>query len=169
MLIEHANMQGHPQYGLAKLLRALGAGIADVEELAWLAPRTEIVRHALAPAEETTGWAGSRATLAGNLDDALAGVSIIAAPNLDLEARAVALAARQTLAEGRSVGIVSRDQTLARRIAAELNRHRIAVDDPAGTPLFQSSAGRLARQALAVAVTTATRPSTAWRCSATPR
>ena len=50
------------------------------------------------------------------------------------------------------VGIVSRDQTLARRIAAELKRHGVEVDDPAGTPLFQSSAGRLARQALAVAV-----------------
>jgi ATP-dependent helicase/nuclease subunit B len=33
----------------------------------------------------------------------------------------------------------------------ELGRHGIVVDDPAGTPLFQSSAGRLARQVLAVA------------------
>jgi ATP-dependent helicase/nuclease subunit B len=152
MLIDGANAQGHPQYGLAKLLRVLSAGIADVEELAGDAPRTAVVRHALAPTEETTGWTTAREAVAPDLDAALAGVSIIAAPNLDLQARAVALAARQALADRRTVGIVSRDQTLARRIAAELERHGVEVDDPAGTPLFQSSAGRLARQALAVAV-----------------
>ena len=152
MLIDGENTQGHPQYGLAKLLRTLGAGIADVEELAGEAPRTSVVRYALAPTEETKHWSGAREAVSTGLDAALAGVSIIAAPNLDLEARAVALAARQALVDGRTVGIVSRDQTLARRIAAELSRHGIEVDDPAGTPLFQSSAGRLARQALAVAV-----------------
>ncbi|MBL8600121.1 MAG: PD-(D/E)XK nuclease family protein [Devosia sp.] len=152
MLIEGANTQGHPQYGLAKLLRALGAGIADVEELAGPSPRTDIMRHALAPTEETARWSSARAAISDDLDDALRDVSIIAAPNLDLEARAIALAARQAVADGRSVGIVSRDQTLARRVRAELARHGITVDDPAGAPLFQSSAGRLARQALAVAV-----------------
>ena len=91
---------------------------------------TNIVRHALAPTEETTGWTGARAAVAADLDAALAGVSIIAAPNLDLEARALALAARQALAEGRTVGIVSRDQTLARRIAAELKRHGIELHLP---------------------------------------
>jgi ATP-dependent helicase/nuclease subunit B len=152
MLVDGANAQGHPQYGLARLLRALGAGIADVEELAGAAPRTAIVRHALAPTEETTHWSRAREAVSSDLDAALSGVSILAAPNLDLEARAIALAARQALADRRTVGIVSRDQTLARRIAAELHRYGVAVDDPAGTPLFQSSAGRLARQALAVAV-----------------
>lgn len=152
MLIDGANTQGHPQYGLAKLLRALGAGIADVEELAGESPRTTIVRHALAPTEQTAAWTTARATIAADLDAALAGVSILAAPNLDVQARAVALAARDGLAQGKTVGIVSRDQNLARRIAAELKRHGIEVDDPAGTPLFQSSAGRLARQALAVTV-----------------
>ncbi len=152
ILIDGANSQGHPQYGLAKLLRALGAGVADVEELAGEAARTTIVRHALAPTDETAAWTSAREAVADDLDAALMGVSIIAAPNLDMEARAVALAARDGLAQGKTVGIVSRDQNLARRIAAELKRHGINVDDPAGTPLFQSSAGRLARQALAVAV-----------------
>ena len=55
------------------------------------------------------------------------------------------------MAEDRTVGIISRDQTLARRIAAALKRHGVVVDDAAGTPLFQSGAGRLARQVLAVA------------------
>jgi ATP-dependent helicase/nuclease subunit B len=149
-LVDGAAAHGHPQYGLAQLLRRLGAGIADVEELADAAPRTTMVRAALAPAEETTLWTEQRAALP--VDDALAGMSVLAAPNADIEARAVALAARAAVAEHRSVGIVSRDQALARRIAAELKRHGIEVDDPAGTPLFQSGAGRLARQILAVAM-----------------
>ncbi|HEY9010502.1 MAG TPA: PD-(D/E)XK nuclease family protein, partial [Devosia sp.] len=107
------------------------------------------VRAALAPAAETPAWPQLRADLP--VAEALAGVSILAAPNADLEARAVALAARAALAERKTVGIIARDQTLARRIVVELKRHGIVVDDAAGTPLFQSGAGRLARQVLAVA------------------
>jgi ATP-dependent helicase/nuclease subunit B len=150
LLLEGENMQGHPQYGLMKLLRQLGAGVADVEELARPNDRTPLVRAALAPAEQTAGWGPQRQRL--DISAGLAGVGVIAAPNADIEARAVALAARAAVLERRSVGIVSRDQTLARRIAAELNRHGITVDDPAGTPLYQASAGRLARQVLTLAV-----------------
>lgn len=152
ILAAGADTHGHPQYGLATLLRGLGARIADVEELAGDDARTTIVRHALALTEETAGWAAARDSVAAALEPALAGVSIIAAPNADMEARAIALAARQALADGQSVGIISRDQTLARRISAELGRHDIEVDDPAGVPLFQSSAGRLARQGLTAAI-----------------
>jgi ATP-dependent helicase/nuclease subunit B len=141
--------EGHPQFGLMKLLRGLGAAVSEVEELAGDHPRTALVRAALAPAAETPAWAALRETLP--VSEALAGVGILAAPNADTEARAIALAARATLAEGRTVGIISRDQTLARRIAVELKRHGIVVDDAAGTPLYQSGAGRLARQILAVA------------------
>ncbi len=151
MLLDGANTESHPQYGLARLLRTFGAGIADVDELAPDSLRSTIVRRAMATAAETTLWSAERAQLAPTLPRALAGISIIAAPNADIEARAVALAARQAVADRHSVGIVSRDQTLARRIVAELKRHEIEVDDPAGTPLFQSSAGRLLRQILAVA------------------
>lgn len=149
LLLEGENMQGHPQYGLMRLLRHIGAGVADVEELARESDRTPLVRAALAPADQTTVWGAQRQSM--NIAAGLAGVSVIAAPTADLEARAVALAARAAILDRRSVGVVSRDQTLARRIAAELGRHGIAVDDPAGTPLYQSSAGRLARQVLTVA------------------
>jgi ATP-dependent helicase/nuclease subunit B len=149
LLVEGENMQGHPQYGLMRLLRALGVGIGDVEDLAAVSERTRLMRAALAPADQTTGWGRWRGEI--DVNAALSGVSVIAAPTADLEARAVALAARQAVLEHKSVGIVSRDQTLARRIAVELKRHGIEVDDPAGTPLYQSAAGRLARQVLTVA------------------
>ncbi len=146
-MLETGAAEGHPQYGLMKLLRRLDAGAAEVTELAPEHPRTVLVRAALAPAGETAQWPAKRGRIP--VAEALAGVSILAAPNGDLEARAIALAARTALGEGKTVGIVSRDQTLARRIAAELRRYGIVVDDAAGVPLFHAAAGRLARQIVA--------------------
>lgn len=148
-MLDGETMEGHPQFGLMKLLRRLDAGIGDVVELAGDDPRTTLLRAALAPAAETPAWAQWREALP--IGAAVAGVSVLAAPNVDIEARAIALAARAALVERKTVGIVSRDQTLARRVAVELKRHGIEVDDAAGTPLYQSGAGRLARQVLAVA------------------
>ena len=70
---------------------------------------------------------------------------------MDEEARAIAIAARDALAQKRSVGIITPDRNLARRIAAEMARFDVFVDDAAGAPLFQSTIGRLARQILALA------------------
>lgn len=142
------NPHGHPQYGLARLLAGFGLQGRDVVELAGPShARTAIVNHALAQTEVTAFWPQRRPE-ASVLTSALAGISVIRARNEDDEARAIALAGRAALARGQTVGIITPDQTLARRIAAELRRFDIVVDDAAGTPLFHSPAGRLARQIL---------------------
>lgn len=143
---------GHPQYHLAKLLRTLNAGPDHVVELATVPhQRTHLLHRALALTSETALWAEQRLDPAA-LDTALAGVSIIAARHMDEEARAIAIAARDALANKQTVGIITPDRNLARRIAAELQRFDVAVDDAAGAPLFQSTVGRLARQILTLAV-----------------
>lgn len=144
---------GHPQYGLAQLVDRLGTTPDNVIELApeSSADRTSIIRQALALADETAKWAETRPKYEGNLQEAFAAVSAAVARNDEEQARAIAVAAREALANQTSVGIISPDRNLARRIAAELQRFEIEVDDSAGTPLFQSSVGRLARQVLAVA------------------
>ncbi|MEO8883269.1 MAG: double-strand break repair protein AddB, partial [Devosia sp.] len=143
----------HPQYGLVKLLARLGIRPDAVTELGPAASsRTLVIRRALALADATTAWVSERQKLARVLADALDGVALLAAPNEDFEARAIAIAARETLAAGKTVGIISPDRNLARRIAAELGRYEIDVDDAAGTPLFQSAAGRLTRGLVALAV-----------------
>lgn len=142
------NPHGHPQYGLAHLLRVLGATPAAVVELAPAPhPRTALLHRALALTSQTALWPEQRLA-ASELARALDGVSIIAARNEDEEARAIALAARAALEAKNTVGIVTPDRNLARRIAAELARFDIFVDDAAGAPLFHSPAGRLARQVL---------------------
>jgi len=152
LLDDAKNPHGHPQYGMAKLLRALGAGVGDVIELAEHdAERTMLVRRALALTDDTALWVGQKLTQP-ELARAINGMSLISARTEDEEACAVALAAREALAQSRSVGIITPDRNLARRIAAELGRFGVTVDDAAGAPLFQSAAGRLARQVLALAV-----------------
>lgn len=149
---QRATPHAHPQYGLARFLERLGLAPEDVVELA-PAPRparTLSVRRAMALAEATALWLPARAALEPDLAAATAGVAVLAARTADEEARAVALAARDGLARGKTVAVVTPDRNLGRRIAAELWRFDILVDDPAGTPLFQSPAGRFARQALAV-------------------
>lgn len=144
------NPQGHPQYGMAKLLRALDAGVGDVIDLdPQQPPRTLLVRRGLALTADTAHWNEQRLSVEA-LAEASAGLSIIQARTEDEEARAVALAGRQALLDGKTVGIVTPDRNLARRLAAELKRFDIAVDDAAGTPLFQSAVGRLLRQILAL-------------------
>ncbi|RUT30316.1 double-strand break repair protein AddB [Arsenicitalea aurantiaca] len=142
---------GHPQYGLARLLRRFATTPEAVTELAPPGSgRRALIRAALAPAEETALWASTRPGPEA-LEAMSAGLAILAARTADEEARAVAIAAREGLEAGRTVGIVTPDRNLARRIAAELARFNVRVDDTAGTPLFQSPAGRLMRSLLALA------------------
>ncbi|MGV8856079.1 MAG: double-strand break repair protein AddB [Devosia sp.] len=151
-LLDNANNpHGHPQFGLARLLRAMGAAISDVSELAPEDhPRTTLVHRALALTKDTARWSTQRLT-PEELAIASQDLSVIRARTEDEEARAVALAARQALADKKTVGIITPDRNLARRIAAELRRFAVEVDDAAGVPLFQSAAGRLLRQVLALA------------------
>ncbi len=151
LLASPNNPHGHPQYGLARLLTSLGAAISDVTELAsTISPRTTLVRRALALSRDTALWAQNRLA-ADELAAAGARLSCISARSEDEEARAIALAARDGLCRAKTVGIVTPDQNLARRIAAELARFDVQVDDAAGVPLFHSAAGRLLRQILLLA------------------
>ena len=151
LLNDTNNPHGHPQYGMAKLLRVLGSDVASVTELARGDNlRTTLVNRALALTKDTALWAGQR-LMPLEVGEATTDLSVIAARNEDEEARAIALAARDALEKSKTVGIITPDRNLARRIAAELRRFEVAVDDAAGTPLFQSAAGRLARQILTLA------------------
>jgi len=146
--------QTHPQYGLATLLRRIGIDRRDIGRLGVappaLAPRARAVSLALLPAAETGRWRDAAPTAEAARD-----VAIIEAPGEREEALAIALALRETLAApGRTAALVTPDRALARRVAAELARFGIDIDDSAGEPLQATPAGRFA---LAL-VCAATRP-----------
>ena len=84
--------------------------------------------------------------------EAFSGVTVIEAADPRAEALAIALSLRETLEfPGKRAALVTPDRTLARRVAAELARWQIEVEDSAGVPLGDTEAGLLARLVAAAA------------------
>src|SRR5262249_26250395 len=82
----HPSVFGHPQFGLAKLIRRIGISRPDVAEIGVLSEaldvRRAVLAEALKPAETTDDWAASRPRVSdAQLDAALAGVTLIEAAN----------------------------------------------------------------------------------------
>lgn len=142
----------HPEHTMNRLIERLGVEREEIDELGAPQPaltaRVDIVRRALVPAAVTDQWPQHAAVLdadAAGTEAALAGVSLTVAANEAEEALAAAIALRQCLEnpEARSI-LVTPDRTIIRRVAAELDRFGIDVEDTAGQPLPQTPYGQLA-------------------------
>ncbi|HZQ39716.1 MAG TPA: double-strand break repair protein AddB, partial [Rhizomicrobium sp.] len=69
-------------------------------------------------------------------------LGLVTAADPAQEALAIALALRESLeTPGRTAALVTPDRNLARRVAAEMARWNIAIDDSAGRPLAHTAAG----------------------------
>ena len=104
----------------------------------------EIVSAALLPAERTHGWKERAETMLPlAVGAAMAGVTRIDCQSEREEAQVIALALRRFIAEHEDgvAALVTPDRTLARRVAGELKRWRIEIDDSAGQPLSQTAPG----------------------------
>jgi ATP-dependent helicase/nuclease subunit B len=130
----------HPQFGLKKLMDALGLSRRDVRPLgrprqsSGKAARWALACEAMRPAGTTELW--HRFAAAADKTEmarALAGVCAIEAASAEEEAEAVALVLRE-VAEipGRTAMLVSPDRTLARRVSARLAVWGLAIDDLGG-------------------------------------
>src|SRR5690606_12970468 len=131
-------------FGMKQLIAAIGIAREDIVPLAEppasLAARSRLLSEAMRPAETAEAWASYVAPA-----DSLAGVDLMVARNEQEEALAIALAMREALeTPGATAALVTPDRTIARRVAAELGRWGLAVDDSAGTPLDREPAGVLA-------------------------
>ncbi|MEO8667208.1 MAG: double-strand break repair protein AddB [Bauldia sp.] len=147
-----ARAWGHPQAALKQLIATIGIARDEVEALGEsppaLALRTRIVAEAMRPAETTDAWSAFRQMelSARSVEAGLAGVGLVVARNEQEEALAIALAFRQALEDGvRIAALATPDRTLARRVAAELSRWGLVVDDSAGAPLSGLPEGIFAR------------------------
>ena len=136
---------GHPQFGLAQLLRTIACEREDVED--WFAADTNPARETLLsetlrPAPTTDAWRALAETGGGEIAAGLKGIALSVAADPAQEALAIALALRQALeTPGRRAALVTPDRNLARRVAAEMTRWGIAIDDSAGRPLAHTAAG----------------------------
>ncbi len=146
---EMDSAQGHPQYGLHRLLGEFGLKRSDVASLAapLLSAREKLLSEAFRPAAATDQWRAKAAD-----DSALDNVTLIEAADPREEALAIAVTLREALAQTVPYSaLITPDRALARRVAAELTRWNIKVDDSAGVPLAESEAGRFARLVAEVA------------------
>lgn len=152
---------GHPQYGLCLLLRVLGVDRADVRRLgpgrdAAATARARLLAESLRPAESSDTWADFAAAIeagAFDLAGALDGLALIEAKSEAEEALAVALALRQAVEDpSRTAALITPDRVLARRVAAELGRWGLEIDDSAGQPFGHTRPALLARLVAEVAL-----------------
>jgi ATP-dependent helicase/nuclease subunit B len=145
----------HPQHLLARLLRRFALTPEAVPPWSGIgpqavAPRRALIRAALAPAAETDRWRAAT----GIDRRAIAGLYRLDCDGAREEAEVIALLMRQTLeVPGRTAALVTPDRSLARRVAAELRRWDIAIDDSAGRPLAETPPAVLLRLILDAAAT----------------
>lgn len=147
---------GHPQAMLARLLGILECRRGAVVEIDTredsVKSRMAFASLALTPEESTAKWLPWRDRHAGEIEDALLRVSLIDAPDENIEALAIAIRLRAVLEDTqRTAALVTPDRSIARRVQTELRRWNIEIDDSGGEPLGQTRAGGLARAALAAA------------------
>lgn len=136
----------HPQYGMKKLLVRFGlerSAVADFGtgqsgDSASSRARARLIAEALRSAPTTHLWAGSQKPP----PEALEGLEYLDCPTPREEAAAIALMMREALEEpGRRAALITPDRRLARRVAAELARWGLEVDDSAGQALAESAPG----------------------------
>lgn len=148
----------HPQYGLKQLLGSLrverDAVTLWTEAPPRLAARRALLAAALQPAATTGRWRDSSALGAESID----GLVRVDCAHTQEEAQVIALVLREALeTPGRTAALVTPDRELARRVAAELARFSIAIDDSAGRPLAASPPAVFLRL-IAEAIATGTPP-----------
>ena len=140
----------HPQTMLKRLLGELRLKRDDVVRLGEapkaLRERETLLAQALRPADATENWRDFKAAHVESFDAALSGVDVIEAADEHEEALALALFMRQALeTPERTAALVTPDRDIARRVAGELARWDIEVDDSGGQPLAATAIGSLAR------------------------
>ncbi|MEZ5910755.1 MAG: double-strand break repair protein AddB [Hyphomicrobiaceae bacterium] len=139
----------HPQYGLAKLLTALGVSRQQVRRLpgddenAPARLRQALVSEAMRPAGTTHLWHPFIATTAvEQMRAALAGMTLLEAPSAQDEAEAISLILREAAEiPGKTAALVTPDRLLARRVAIRLEAWGLRVDDSAGRPIAKTVPG----------------------------
>lgn len=135
----------HPQYAMKQLLERIKCKRNEVETLSSAeqkeAARVRVLRTAFQPAAATAAWAKMDMPLEG-----LHNIKLLVADTLLDEARTVAVILRQILETPRkNAALVTPDRSLARMVAAQMDRFGVSVDDSAGQPLLDTPAGYFLR------------------------
>ncbi len=125
----------HSQYELKQLLDFLKIKRSDVEDIVSSVnqPREKLISEIMRPAISSDKWLELEGVIQR---DAFEGIRVVECDDLRLEAIAIGTMIRKSLEEKeKTIALVTPDRNLARRVACELKRWNIDVDDSAGIPL----------------------------------
>jgi ATP-dependent helicase/nuclease subunit B len=148
--------EAHPQHLMATLLKALDLAPADIPDwdvslvgrASLRADRMQLLSEAMRPAPTTDAWRDLTPLPA----ETLAGLSRYDCAGAHEEALTIALLLRRNLEiPGATAALITPDRELARRVAAELRRWGIEIDDSAGLPLNRTPPGVFLRLVLDLA------------------
>ncbi|MEL6967051.1 MAG: double-strand break repair protein AddB, partial [Pseudomonadota bacterium] len=147
--------QGHPQFGLKRLLSALDVAHGEVVHLGSINDRNvgfkrireAFISEAMRPAHASHRWLDRVSAFdEEQRRRAFDKASLIVAANEREEAAAIAVALRDALeTDNATAALITPDRTLARRVAVELARFGVPADDSAGLPLANQSQTHLFR------------------------
>ena len=132
----------HPQFELKELLEKLEV---SRKEIADIVPPTnplkeQFISELMRPAEVSDAW--RRLNNKIDVDTVLQGIEVINCDTERDEATAIALKMREVLTyPEKTAALITYDRNLARRVAMELARFDINIDDSAGTPFHLCSLG----------------------------
>ena len=136
----------HPQFGLREFLASLELARSDVADWPGAAgdfARRQLITELMRPAETSDVWVQPSPASLDHVTRA-----DCATPHQ--EALVIALALREALeVPARTAALITPDRDLARRVAAELRRWDIEVDDSAGQPLADTPPATLLRALVA--------------------
>ena len=143
--------ESHPQYELKQLLEFLQISRFEVKDAVkpHNAAREKLVSEMMRPALSTLEW---RSLSADSLpSEATENLHLITTEDMGQEASVIAVIMRDTLnTASKTAALVTTDRNLARRVAAELERWQIKIDDSAGKPLHLTPVGIYLRSILEV-------------------
>lgn len=154
--------QGHPQFGLARLLSRIGLQVQDFPNVHQLGSldqdlklRLSIVSQAMLPAALTDSWSATKTHDLAKEAKAFETVTLINAANDREEAAAIGVAIRLALEPhdeviNPTVALVTPDRNLAKRVSIELQKYGIDADDSGGLSLVQTDLGSLTKLILEV-------------------
>lgn len=135
------NVEIHPQFHLKLLLDRMGINRDEVENIATAdaSAQANVIADIFCLPEQSTAWRDLPAAR-----KRLANVKLAEANDSSTEAKIIAVQVRGALEQpGKRVAVITPDRELAARVAAQLRRWGILVDDSAGRPLLQTPEGTL--------------------------
>lgn len=136
------NVEVHPQFHLKHLLELMGIDRSEIDVLptARTEPESATISEIFCLPEQSIYWQDLPP-----LRKSLPNAKWLEAEDSAQEAKAIAVRIRGALeVAGKRVALITPDRELAVRVAGQLHRWGIEVDDSAGIPLLQTPPGTLA-------------------------